>query len=345
MGRLKELDSLRGIAALAVVFYHYTTRYEELFGHKKDSYLEFNYGDLGVNLFFIISGFVIFMTIINTNTVRDFAQKRAIRLYPAYISAVVITFLMVRLYGLEGRGVSSFEALFNITMLQGFVPIINHVDGAYWSLTVELTFYILIGIILYLGRIKNVFALSILWLISSFIIQVANIVSNDHIITKALVYYSIADYSHLFIAGIMFYYIKVNPHLKYYVMLISCLIYQFAISDILTSTITVVFFLIFYLLIKNKLTFLNFKPLTFLGTISYSLYLIHQNIGYIVIDIMENHNLINEVYLIIPVSISIVLATLITYYIEKPTISIFKKQMKKRKIMKLEKEELSAKAL
>ncbi|MEV5112746.1 hypothetical protein [Peribacillus frigoritolerans] len=170
------------------------------------------------------------MTITNTKNVREFAQKRAIRLYPAYLSAVVITFLMVRLYGLEGRGVSSFEALFNIRMLQGFVRIINHVDGAYWSLTVELTFYILIGIILYFGQINNVYALPILWLISSFIIQVANVVSNDHIITKALIYFSIADYSHLFIVGIVFYFIKINLHQKYYIILISSLIYQFAIS-------------------------------------------------------------------------------------------------------------------
>ncbi|MET1179921.1 acyltransferase family protein [Peribacillus simplex] len=58
-------------------------------------------------MFFIISGFVIFMTITNTKNVSEFAKKRYIRLYPAYISSVVITFLMVTLYGLEGRGVSS----------------------------------------------------------------------------------------------------------------------------------------------------------------------------------------------------------------------------------------------
>jgi peptidoglycan/LPS O-acetylase OafA/YrhL len=57
-GRLFELDVLRGIAALGVMLYHYTTRYDKLFGHQDTSYLDFSYGSLGVNLFFIISGFV-----------------------------------------------------------------------------------------------------------------------------------------------------------------------------------------------------------------------------------------------------------------------------------------------
>lgn len=82
-----------------------------------------------------------------------------------------------------------------------------------------------------------------------------------------------------------------------------------------------------------------------MGTISYSLYLIHQNIGYIVIDIMENHNLINEIYIIIPLGISIILAKLITNHIEKPAINIFKNRMKKREALRLKNDGLSAKAL
>ncbi|MEK4129105.1 acyltransferase [Solibacillus sp. FSL W8-0474] len=81
--RLTELDALRGLAALAVVIFHYTTRYNELFGHEKSSYLNFTFGHMGVNLFFMISGFVIFMTLRRINNVKEFAIKRAFRLYPA----------------------------------------------------------------------------------------------------------------------------------------------------------------------------------------------------------------------------------------------------------------------
>ena len=61
--RLAQLDALRGIAALAVVLFHYTTRYDQLFGHAQSPALSFPYGYLGVNLFFMISGFVILMTL------------------------------------------------------------------------------------------------------------------------------------------------------------------------------------------------------------------------------------------------------------------------------------------
>lgn len=62
--RLIELDALRGIAALFVVIYHYTIRYDSLYGH--DLFLDtnhFQYYSQGVQLFFMISGFVIFFNI------------------------------------------------------------------------------------------------------------------------------------------------------------------------------------------------------------------------------------------------------------------------------------------
>ncbi|MEI2356051.1 acyltransferase family protein [Mesobacillus zeae] len=329
LGRLNELDALRGLAALAVVLYHYTTRYEAIFGHAKTSYFGFNYGNLGVNLFFMISGFVIFMTITRTNNVTDFAKKRIIRLYPSYIVAVIITFVAVKLYDLGGRGVTLFDGVFNLTMLQGFLPgVIDHVDGAYWSLKVELTFYIIIGVILFFGLKQRVYLLSILWLISTSIFQVLDAITGGYIITKALVFYSIADYAHLFIAGIMFYLLKTENQLKYHLLIGLCLIYEFALNDSKASLFVTMFFGVFYLLINGKLSLLNNKILTFLGAISYSLYLIHQNIGYIIINFMENNGLTNEVYLIIPLLISISLATLLTYSIEKPSLKYFKNKTK-----------------
>lgn len=327
--RLEELDALRGLAALAVVLYHYTIRYEELFGHAKTSYLSFTYGNLGVNLFFMISGFIIFMTITRTNHVKDFAKKRALRLYPAYIVAVIITFISVKIYGLEGRDVSYFEGFFNLTMLQGFIPGIKPVDGAYWSLVVELTFYIMIGLVLFFGLKKHIFKLLIGCLVASFFFQTLSTITDEHIIAKALSFYSIDNYIHLFIAGIMFYLIREESKTRYYILLVGCLMNQFLFNELIPSLITTLFFIIFYLLINNKLKILKIKPLTYLGAISYSWYLLHQNLGYIVIDIMERNGLVHEIFLVIPIFISIILATFLTYYVEKPIIKIFSKKMKR----------------
>jgi len=61
--RILELDSLRGLAIIAVMLYHYTSRYVRLYGFHNTPPFEFWYGRLGVEFFFIISGFVIFMTL------------------------------------------------------------------------------------------------------------------------------------------------------------------------------------------------------------------------------------------------------------------------------------------
>jgi peptidoglycan/LPS O-acetylase OafA/YrhL len=70
--RFAELDALRGIAALMVVLYHYTTKYQELYGHTGATLIDLRAGRNGVQLFFAISGFVIFMTLERTKKPLDF---------------------------------------------------------------------------------------------------------------------------------------------------------------------------------------------------------------------------------------------------------------------------------
>ena len=85
--RYYEIDLLRFLAAVGVMLFHYTFR-----GYAADdlSPLEFpllaevfKYGSLGVDLFFIISGFVILLTAYNRDAV-SFTISRIIRIYPAY---------------------------------------------------------------------------------------------------------------------------------------------------------------------------------------------------------------------------------------------------------------------
>src|SRR5579863_10236295 len=77
--RFRELDALRGIAALWVVLYHYLTRYDEIYQGAEPSLLGhfvFPNGLYAVHLFFTISGFVIFMTLRHCNGASDFIISR-----------------------------------------------------------------------------------------------------------------------------------------------------------------------------------------------------------------------------------------------------------------------------
>lgn len=205
--RFLELDALRGLAVLAVILFHYSTRYDQLFGHRQQPYpLDFKYGYFGVHLFFIISGFVIFMTLEKTASIRMFAFKRFARLYPAYWFSALLTFAIITLASLPERLLSRRVLLVNLTMFQGWLN-----------------------------------------------------------------------------AGVMF-----------------------------------LFTGIFHLLIRGKLGFLKHRSIVFIGTLSYSLYLVHQNLGYVLIRALENLGWTSAWTLLIPISTMILLAAGITFGIEKP---------------------------
>ncbi|HEV3023233.1 MAG TPA: acyltransferase, partial [Pirellulales bacterium] len=146
--RILELDALRGLAALAVVSFHFTCRFDGLFGHATPLRFSVPLGEYGVDFFFILSGFVILMTLDRTASAGEFAVGRFARLYPAYWAAAALTFAVVQCCGLPGQAVSVGEAVVNATMLQHLLGA-PHIDGAYWSLEVELLFY---GAILALDR-------------------------------------------------------------------------------------------------------------------------------------------------------------------------------------------------
>ena len=135
--RLLEIDALRGIAALSVVLFHYTTRFTELYGRQHAASLSFPDGHYGVNLFFVISGFVIFMTLEKTSRPMDFVVSRFSRLFPVYWAAIFITLSITHALGLPDKLVGIGTALANMLMIHGLFRV-PHVDGVYWTLKVEL---------------------------------------------------------------------------------------------------------------------------------------------------------------------------------------------------------------
>ena len=106
------------------------------------------YGYLGVHLFFVISGFVILMSAWG-RPVGSFVASRVSRLYPAFWAAVLLTASLRYLWpGFEAR--SPGEVLVNLTMLQDPLGV-PRVDGVYWTLWVELQFYLLVCLFIRIG--------------------------------------------------------------------------------------------------------------------------------------------------------------------------------------------------
>ncbi|MGJ8572857.1 MAG: acyltransferase family protein [Hoeflea sp.] len=137
------LDLLRFSAALIVAIYHFLYRGAQDGGYLDQGFgaagVSVSLGYLGVNLFFMISGFVI----IWSASGRDwygFSVSRLARLYPAHLVAMTITFLTIAWWSQPPFTTDVFQWLANLTML---APMFGEkfMDGAYWSIVIEIIFY------------------------------------------------------------------------------------------------------------------------------------------------------------------------------------------------------------
>ena len=324
--RYTELDAIRGIAVLMVVLFHYSYRYGQIYGYSIDPVFSFQLGTYGVQLFFIVSGFVIFLTLEKTTHAFDFVVSRFSRLYPAYWFGVALTFALVYLFSLPGREVEIQTALLNLTMIQKWLRVDN-VDGVYWTLAIELSFYIAMYFLFITKQLKRIEVVSIIWLsiiIASSYLEQNNIIQ-IHWVIKLLF---LLDYGNLFIAGIVFYKIMHQDRLINYILLLISLVAEYYLHGEIVFLIAG-YFSVFFLFSKGYMGILSLKPLVYLGTISYSLYLIHQNIGYIIIRSLETYDMINPISIIvIPLVISIIIASLMQKYIEKPSLALIRKKWK-----------------
>ena len=171
--RLYAVDGIRLLAALMVAVHHYagTRRVNQPHNLIWDRpaadimptvFHVANYGWIGVEIFFVISGFVICMSCWG-RTPKQFFISRVVRLYPAYWFAVLFTTaVLVTLPGVWER-FPARDVLLNLTMLQSGAGVMN-VDGVYWTLWSELRFYLLFLVVVWMGlTYRRVVAFCCMW--------------------------------------------------------------------------------------------------------------------------------------------------------------------------------------
>jgi len=162
--RLYEIDLLRITAALAVVVYHYT--FSGYAGHYTSvAFPEVStvtrYGYLGVDMFFVISGFVVLLSAWGRRP-HEFVISRIVRLYPAYWVAVTLTAIIAVTLSRGLFKVSPVQYVANLTMFNS-LPNIANVDVVYWTLWAEIRFYLLVFVLAWIG-ITRARVITVLWL-------------------------------------------------------------------------------------------------------------------------------------------------------------------------------------
>jgi peptidoglycan/LPS O-acetylase OafA/YrhL len=330
--RFLELDGLRGLAALSVVLYHYTHMYNQYFNHRPKPLVSFSRGNLGVELFFIISGFVILMTVSKTKTILDFAVSRLSRIYPVYWVAIIVTFTILTISGIWPTGETSKPAfLFNFTMLQRFFSI-KAVDGVYWSLQYELLFYGLILGALILGLIRRVEMLCVVMLAASFaywtLLQAdafSSLGPAGSLIKQGLLLAIILGDAEFFVSGMMLYRIREKGlSLPRLAIIAGAIAMSFLVDGGLMGIVHSAFVLLVGLAIFGYVPFLRSRPMVFLGAISYPLYLVHQYAGYVLIDKLEAAGVNVNIAIAATIVVAIIAATVLSKTIERPATKLIR---------------------
>ncbi|MGK5732483.1 acyltransferase family protein [Streptomyces sp. URMC 124] len=295
--RLAALDGLRLLAALMVVAYHYVA-----FGSGAwdgppaavfpTAHLPASYGWLGVQLFFLISGFVICMSCWGRGVGR-FAASRVTRLFPAYWFSVLAVALVVRLWPSPDETPRARDIAVNLTMLQSPLGV-DAVDGVYWTLWVEMRFYLLFALVVAGKGLTYARAVGfcVVWGFAAAVAAAADEPVLDQVLMPENCWY--------FIAGIAFYLMhRYRPNLVLWLIVAAC--FLVAQHDLVaahtraegymghrvphwpTAVLLALFFLAVAAVALGRTRRLDHPWLTAAGALTYPLYLIHERVGWLVI--------------------------------------------------------------
>jgi peptidoglycan/LPS O-acetylase OafA/YrhL len=340
--RFKHIDSLRGIAALLVIWLHVSESFVQL-GLSKSTLVYdiswyINTGRIGVVIFFAISGFVLLNSI---KGAKSFLIKRFFRLYPAFWLSIIFGILVLQ------ENIPTVSTIMaNITMM----PLMfdkGVIIGVYWTLESELIFYF-IGLILFLFGLSRkpltTFILSIFFIMFFAYLVLINFTSPKHTGLNVMPYHlSIMFWGGLFrhyydnpYRKIIIY--KTNISIRFLFILLSAILFLLPIASLLkgiylsefksiqfglANIIGLSLFLILTSFIKIKNKFM-----VWLGTISYSMYLFHPIVFSLALGFLNNYasHFLNQMslgfYLFINVLLTILLSSFVYILIEKPSMKL-----------------------
>ncbi len=310
---IKNLDGIRALAVLIVCFAHFF-QVNENYLYSDSKYLGiflFKFSQIGlngVNLFFILSGFLITRILLNSkdskNYFKTFYLRRLIRIFPLYYLVLILSFFILPYFiGIDepGKNIISNQIwlwsytsnLSSIFFFSGWDLSLNFPSfGHFWSLCVEEHFYIFWPFLIYFMSIKNLKKSLKIILICSFLLFLFNKHFDSQLVFLkwSSIKYSgilslgglIAIYDNSSIKSTYIYSISKKTFFPLlFVFLISSLIIprNFLYFDFINIIFSSLFFsvLIICAINKNKVIeyLFNNRILSFIGKLSYGIYVYH----------------------------------------------------------------------
>lgn len=305
-----DLDSLRGIALLFVFIYHFNKNILPS-------------GYIGVDIFFILSGYVIWSSNLKETELINFYIKRIIRLYPQQVLCLFLVYVKtnkVKLVGYTTEIGNIISSLLGYSNYHFYYISINYFQSFnspsnvlhFWSLSLENQFYLIYPILLCLFQFNNIYFILYIILVL--------ICIYESIFYSAYAYYSLSSRINEFIFGSILtcrYNIKNNINKNF--MIIGLILFSSIDRRWIKFSFPLPFLfviepLIFYLITnkeQQKEYIFNSKLLNFLGKISYSFYLYHY-------PILNHISYRNIKYFALIFLLTFFISIFTTYLLEKP---------------------------
>lgn len=317
--RIAHLDGLRGAAILLVVGYHAFARWPEHLEHVQStgSLLLFEHGWLGVQLFFMISGFVIFMSLDQSQSFGRFLWKRWLRLFPAMAIATLLILASAPWLTARPAGAPDLtSALPGLSMIEprlwtkALGQPVGLLEGSFWSIFVEVKFYCIAAAVFFVfGRAALIPALvglavlggldalldrfDVAWAAPAALNRISQLLSLEHF--------------GWFAAGACFYRFSQTRQVAWLALAIvvagaqTLLVVQEPRALLLAVLLVLAFSLCMVSDAVQKL--LGLRSLVFMGFISYPLYLVHENM---MVSLMRQHQYGALGVWIVPISLGVV---------------------------------------
>ncbi|MEO0404567.1 MAG: acyltransferase [Bacteroidota bacterium] len=315
-GQIIIINSLRGLASLAVCLYHFVCTTTGFITNETLLNI-FTYGKKGVHVFFIISGIVIPLSLLKSNykirSIGKYLLKRFIRIEPPYLAAVAlgIAYLVARNFVPGSTQLDMTPSVRDIFLHIGYlVPFVEGakwINPVFWTLSIEFQYYLFLSILFPLALSKK---------------PILNWVLNAIVITNPFILSTRGFYLHwsaFFGVGIFYALFRSNVYTKteFFITVALCSVVIFIEQSwidllIALTTISVI----------HAFPHVKGKIGLFLGEISYSLYLVHSIVGAAFINFMS-HRISSPggkfMVILGGIFISISFAYLFWRFIEKPS--------------------------
>lgn len=286
---IDAMEGLRGLAVILVFFVHYSAQVRPYINEQSFTGLVLPYiemaGNIGVDLFFVLSGYLIYGALIKHKTTdwQRYASRRFMRIYPTFAVVFGLYLALSLLVPSQSKlPASSTDAIWlivqNALLMPGLFDV-QAINTVTWSLSYEIWFYAVIPVVIGITAMRN-------WQVNTRIIFWC---ATTVVLAILLAYIEHPKRILMFISGILLLEchrhkaLKLPKYIGVLCLSVACVFYGLKRPlDFSGIWPVLMLFGLFFILCLEAFTrhdgsakLLNFKPLRYLGNMSYSYYLIH----------------------------------------------------------------------